>query len=68
MKRVKRILTHKRHWVWYGFTLMVSGAGMAQQLFDPRSNPAPYLLIGGFSLVGGFVAWYCKPQDESDGD
>lgn len=68
MSRVKRVLTHKRHWLWYGFSTAVSMAGALQMVVDAHTHPIGLFAIAAFAGVGGLVAQACKPQDVGDGN
>lgn len=66
MKRVKRILTHKRHWVWYSVSLASTIAGALSQIVSPESHPVGFVAISVLSGIAGLVAHACAPQDGSD--
>jgi hypothetical protein len=68
MKRVRRFVAYKRHWLWYGFSTAVSLSGALQMVIDAHSHPIGLFAIAAFAGVGGLVAQACKPQDIGDGD
>jgi hypothetical protein len=63
MKRVRRILTHKRHWLWYGFSGVTMLAGAVSQVVDSQSHPLGFVALSVLSGVGGLVAHACAPAD-----
>lgn len=66
MKRIRRIYTHKRHWLWYGFSSLIGVAGAAQAVLSAEAHPVAYFALSAFCAVGGIVAQACKPQDDGN--
>jgi hypothetical protein len=63
MRRVKRILTHKRHFIWYGLSGITALASAVSQVVDSQSHPVGFVALSVLSGIGGLVAHACAPTD-----
>jgi hypothetical protein len=68
MKRIKRICTHSRHWLWYGVSGLSTIAGALASIISPDVHP--YGFVGVTVLAGGagIMAQVSRPKDLGDGD
>jgi hypothetical protein len=66
MKRVRRILTHKRHWLWYGVSGASMLAGAVSQVVSADAHPVAFVALSVLSGAGGLVAHWCAPDERDD--
>jgi hypothetical protein len=66
VKRVKRILTHKRHWLWYGVSAASMLSGAVSQVVSTDAHPVAFITLSVISGAGGLVAHWCAPADCDD--
>jgi hypothetical protein len=66
MKRVKRILTHKRHWCWYAVSGLSTVGGAIAQIISPEVHPYGFVGVTVLAGAAGLMAQISKPQDCDD--